>query len=87
MALKNLGQEKWKDEYAFLIEDKFLNVFNPDEKAYLNQLLDIKLFGIHTIYPSKVNIQNISKRIRKYFPIKPAESYSSIEINYPDKPT
>ena len=67
LSLKKLNQPEWKKEFAYLVEKNFLELFNSDEREYLNQILHLELFGEYNSFTQKkINVENLSKTIRSY---------------------
>ena len=68
VSLKKMEKSEWKLEYEYLIEEGFLDVFSQYERQYLDCYLRANLFDEKIVLPH-INGENISKNIKKYFPL------------------
>lgn len=68
ISLQKTGQPKWEIEYDYLIREGFLDVFSEYERNYLDCYLRLNLFGDKSLL-SYIDSKNISKKVRKYFPL------------------
>lgn len=65
-ALKKTNRNQWVDEYNYLLDQCFLDVFNDDEKKYISLHLEFELHG-NSIVNLGIAEKNISKRVKKLF--------------------
>lgn len=69
LSLRKLNQDQWEKEFEYFIDKSFLDLFNPDEREYLTQILHLELFGEYNLSTERqVNVQNLSNAIRSYLP-------------------
>ena len=71
LALNKTSNKLWQSEYGYILKYKQLDVFGQDDATYIRLFLENELN--EDLEDAKrnnsMNIQNVSKRTKKYFPI------------------